>query len=177
MQKSIKLLSTQNQVPHYSKTVIWTFRLVFFVLLLNLEQTASQSQTDKTSMAAFAQTFVRRDQAKIQSANSRTMRWVFDVMDRQGIPVNASALRDLDDHALLAVGMRAAVSGISHWRREKGTDRIVVNDKTGIPYQANMVLDLEVPVYLTIICIMACTVILQHMRLHGTGVTPHVSES
>eukprot|EP00961_Rhodomonas_salina_P046334 621875-Rhodomonas_salina.1 len=66
-------------------------------------------------------------------------------------------MRALDDDALLAVGMRAAVAGISHWRREKGSDRIIVNDQTGIPYQANMVLDLEVPVYLTIICIMACT--------------------
>eukprot|EP00961_Rhodomonas_salina_P110103 1481953-Rhodomonas_salina.1 len=58
--------------------------------------------------------------------------------------------------------MRAAVAGISHWRREKGSNCIVVNDQTGIPYQANMVLDLEVP---------ACTVALQHMCLHCLGLS------
>jgi hypothetical protein len=84
-----------------------------------------------TSVTAFAATFVRRDSAVIESVNARAVQWVLNLMDKQDIPKTASAMRELSDVKLICIGMRAAVSGISHWRREANTDRIIVNDDTG----------------------------------------------
>ena len=87
--------------------------------------------TTNTSITAFTATFVRRDGAVIQSVKASAVQWVFNLMDKQDIPKNASGLRNLTDAQLLSIGMKAAVSGISQWRREAISDRIIVNDNTG----------------------------------------------
>jgi hypothetical protein len=120
-------------------------------------------------LKAFTATFARSDLAEIASENTPSVRWIKDVMERQGIFFNATALRGLSDSDLLAVAMRAAIAGISHWKRHPGTDIILVDYQTGIPFPENMTLDLEVPIYISVICIMVFTIVLQHMRLHRTG--------
>lgn len=130
---------------------------------------AQKPRHDPAVLTGFGQSFVRRDGAVIHSLHASTVQWVLDIMDRQHIPRNASALRALPDGELMSVAMRAAVAGISHWRREAGSDRIVVNDASGIPYAEDTVVDIELPMYITIICIMGGVILLQQMRLQPVG--------
>ncbi len=96
-------------------------------------QNATNTVTNTTydTITAFTATFIRRDGATIQSVNARAVQWVLNLMDKQDIPKSASAMRNLNDSQLIAIGMRAAMAGISSWRREPTTDRIVLNDNTG----------------------------------------------
>eukprot|EP00961_Rhodomonas_salina_P044310 595264-Rhodomonas_salina.2 len=128
---------------------------------------------DETFLRAFRSTFSRNDKALVSSMHTPAVRWIQDIMQQQGVPYNATELRALDDSELLAVAMRAAIAGISHWKRVPGSAEIVVNEKTGIPYQENMTVDLEIPVYISIICVMVATIVLQHMRLHRGGSPLH----
>jgi hypothetical protein len=124
---------------------------------------------DTVFLDAFSKTFSRNDKALVASTNTAAVRWIQDIMQRQGVSGNATELRELGDAELLSIAMRAAVGGISHWRRVPGTALIVVNEKTGIPYAESMTVDLEVPVYISIICVMVVTIVLQHMRLNRIG--------
>jgi hypothetical protein len=128
------------------------------------------TQITKTDfLKAFTSTFARSDLAEIASENTPSVQWIKDVMERQGISFNVTVLRGLSDSELLSVAMRAAIAGISQWKRHPGTDIILVDYQTGIPFPENMTLDLEVPIYISVICIMVFTIVLQHMRLHRTG--------
>ncbi len=132
--------------------------------------TQTMPPPEKTEfLKGFTSTFVRSDLTTIASEHTPSVRWVKDVMERQGISFNATELRKLPDSQLLSIAMRAAIAGISHWKRFPGSDMILVDYQTGIPFSENMTLDLEVPIYISIICVMVFTIVLQHMRLHRTG--------
>jgi hypothetical protein len=96
-------------------------------------------------LQAFTSTFARSDLTEIASEKTPSVQWIKDVMERQGIAFNATALRKLSDSELLAIAMRAALTGISHWKRATGSDIILVDYQTGIPFPENMTLDLEGP--------------------------------
>jgi hypothetical protein len=160
------------------KSLIKKFQMRFFVvagfvilsvLFVRCDDKLALPINKTDFLKAFTSTFARSDLAEIASEKTPSVQWIKDVMERQGISFNATALRKLSDSELLAIAMRAAITGISHWKRSVGTDIILVDYQTGIPYPENMTLDLEVPIYISVICVMVFTIVLQHMRLHRTG--------
>eukprot|EP00961_Rhodomonas_salina_P187305 2528881-Rhodomonas_salina.1 len=88
-------------------------------------------------------------------------------MTRQAIPQHAPEIRALPDADLISFAMLAAVCGISPWKRDMVSDRIVLHEQRGTPIPETMISDLEVPIYISVICIMAATIVLQHMRIQG----------
>eukprot|EP00961_Rhodomonas_salina_P249693 3375333-Rhodomonas_salina.2 len=84
---------------------------------------------------------------------------------RQGIPHGIAALRNLSDTDLLSIAMRAAIAGISPWKRHATNHNILLDERNGTPVQDSLSSEIEIPIYITVICIMAITVLLQHMQL------------
>eukprot|EP00961_Rhodomonas_salina_P154295 2078339-Rhodomonas_salina.3 len=116
---------------------------------------------------AFKQTFLQQDYAIVKTTNTTSVQWVLDIMHRQGVPTTVQKLRELEDGQLLAIAMLSALAGISPWKRDAGTDLVLLDEKDGVPVQETTVADVELPLYVSIIGVMFGTILLQHMRLTG----------
>eukprot|EP00961_Rhodomonas_salina_P157839 2124754-Rhodomonas_salina.2 len=119
-----------------------------------------------TFISAFQLTFIQRDETVVETTNATSVKWVVAMLRRQGIPLDAGALRELPDAQLVQLAMQAGMVGISPWKRDGGTDKIILHEKNGVPIQATMVSDTELPLYISIICMMFATILLQHIRIH-----------
>lgn len=108
--------------------------------------------------------FTLRDDSIVSTTRVPAIEWLHDIMTRQAIPHDAAQLRNLSDARLVSLGMLAAVAGISSWRHDTLSDRIVLHERSGTPTAETTISDLEVPVYVSIICVMAVTIVLQHLR-------------
>ncbi len=132
-----------------------------------------RTELDETALiGAFSKTFSLRDDSIIETVNVRGMHWILDIIQRQDLPYNITHMRELSDIDLLSISMRAAVAGISPWLRDNISDKIILHETHGTPFLETTISEIEVPIYIGIICVMACTIILQHMHIHGGALSP-----
>ena len=140
---------------------VLTHRLLLLGLWTLLTRATAQQDI---IIAAFSSAFTLRDDTIVRTTKVPAIEWVCGIMKRQNIPCNGTEIRLATDTELLSLGMRAAVAGISPWKRDVFSDRIVLHERSGAPIPETLISDIEVPVYISIICIMAITIILQHMQ-------------
>eukprot|EP00961_Rhodomonas_salina_P135972 1829769-Rhodomonas_salina.1 len=144
--------------------------LVYLLLFLWKPISTAQSYTSLENtviLDAFKQTFLQQDHANVQTTNTTSIQWVLDIMHRQGVPTTAQKLRELEDSKLVSIAMLSALAGISPWKRDPGSDLVLLDEKDGVPVQETTVADVELPLYVSIIGVMFGTILLQHMRLTG----------
>ena len=155
-------------IPQWLKPVkpVKSFLCVAFLVLHIAHVGSLDSGNDQSLLEGFHATFALRDGSVTTTTRTPAVQWVVDIMQRQNIPYDTTELRNLSNTTLFSLAMRAAIAGISPWKRLENSEFIILNEKTGIPMQETIAGDFEVPVYVSIICVMACTIILQHMRLY-----------
>lgn len=144
--------------------------VMFFFLLACFTITHGMKVDDSIFLTAFGNTFALRDGSIVQTLDVDVVQRIKDLMTRQSIPLAADVIRALDNPKLVSLGMQAAVSGISPWRRDESVqDKIILHERSGVPEPEMVVGDMEIPIYLSIIGLMACTIILQHFQLNLTA--------
>ncbi len=151
------------------------FRAFLYFSLHAMIAHAAYRRTELNETAligAFSKTFSLRDDSIIETVNVRGMHWILDIIQRQDLPYNITHMRELDDIDLLSISMKAAVAGISPWLRDNISDKIILHETHGTPFLETTISELEVPIYIGIICVMACTIILQHMHINGGALSP-----
>jgi len=154
------MLKTKSMSMYYVVAVLTC------ITLMPLTASSNVSLESQNIIDAFQMSFTLQDDSVVQTVNVPGVIWLRDIMTRQAIKTNATELRQMSDAALVSLAMRAAVAGISPWKRDLLSDRIILSDSSGVPIPETMISDLEIPVYISVICIMTTTIILQHIRAY-----------
>lgn len=143
---------------------------MYFFLTHGLRTVSAQSlNSTEVVVQSFAQTFWLRDASVITTRNAPAINWTVALMYRQGIPSDAAGLRDLSDVDLVSLAMRAALSGIAPWSRHGDQDLIIVHEQSGVPEVESLIGEIEAPLYLSVMAVMAVTILLQYLQLRDTS--------
>ena len=120
------------------------------------------ARMDEAFGQAVDSTFALTSKSSAVSGQRTCTKALKDLMVRQGIPIDLSELRKLDDAKLYSLALLAAIGGISRWNRADDSNLILLTED-GILTHPNSPGAVENDLMLCIVCALLTVIAIHHL--------------